>query len=91
MFCHGIHLVNTIATCKHKFIFLVVVKTQASTVSDKVKNRLEQLDDFEEVINGPGCIHLSLRFINCIARNIICNDFITFVIFILSHNPEILF
>ena len=27
----------------------VVVKAQPTTVSDKVKNRLEQLDDFEEV------------------------------------------
>lgn len=35
------------------FFAPVVIKTQAqaqaSTVSDKVKNRLEQLDDFEEV------------------------------------------
>ena len=31
------------------FLCLVVMKTQTTTVSDKVKNRLEQLDDFEEV------------------------------------------
>ena len=33
-------------------IFTVVIKNQSqtsSTMSDKVKNRLEQLDDFEEV------------------------------------------
>ena len=27
----------------------VMVKAQVNTVSDKVRNRLEQLDDFEEV------------------------------------------
>jgi hypothetical protein len=31
------------------FILPGVAKPQTATVSDKVKNRLEQLDDFEEV------------------------------------------
>ena len=29
----------------------MMVKAQVNTVSDKVRNRLEQLDDFEEVSN----------------------------------------
>jgi len=34
----------------YEHLFLVVIKTQSTgTVSDKVRNRLEQLDDFEEV------------------------------------------
>ena len=34
----------------YEHLFLVVIKNQSTgTVSDKVRNRLEQLDDFEEV------------------------------------------
>lgn len=43
---------------------LVIVKTQTtSTVSDKVKNRLEQLDDFEEVNNAMFSAVLILAYL----------------------------
>ena len=46
--CIGVSLV--VVVC------VVIVKTQKTvTVSDKVKNRLEQLDDFEEVRSVTSC------------------------------------
>ena len=42
------------------YIITVVIRAQQTTVTDKVKNRLEQLDDFEEV-RGQILIYLLLQ------------------------------
>ena len=44
-----LHLSDCLITAFLLNIFPVVIKQQ-TTVTDKVKHRLEQLDDFEEVI-----------------------------------------
>ena len=51
-------------------MFSVVIKAQtATTVTDKVKNRLEQLDDFEEVNNTSADDHIFLKFVDLIFLN----------------------
>ena len=43
----------------------MMVKAQVNTVSDKVRNRLEQLDDFEEVsITFETCLFFG-KIYNC--------------------------